>query len=629
MAPFFMDHEKEHPVTAMRANGGDLMHFSWVYLGICSIFVVIFQPGTFIHCRDGKKAPSMMVMPNSSSSVMSPSWLVLWALFFSLSWLLPVHFVPWSTFPADAWTATIALLGALALLWRTRSGLNWYGLPCLTAALVFLPWLQFFSGLLPFAGQAWISSAYLLGFLLALLVGARWELHSPKQLADGLFMAIGTAAIGSVGLQLYAWLGLYVSGFLGIFALEPTGGRPYANLGQPNQLATLLVWGLMACLWAYLRKVVSGATAVFVAAFLLLGLALTQSRTGMLAASVILGGVWFWRGLWPSRAFPKVASLLYLYFLALPSFLRWLNAALLLGQDNVYVRVTQQGELRLKAWRMFAQAVIERPWFGYGWTEVSSAYISVADQFPSLGSVFQLSHNLFLDLALWTGLPIGLLVAGVLLRWFWTRFRRVRQPEDAALFMVLAAVVIHALVEFPLQYAYFLLPAGLIMGLLDTRLGNRVAITTSYWLLPGMWLAAAVMLGVTVRDYAQVDANYSLLRLEQGLLGQGRGPMGGPPDVWALTQLRQWIVVARYKAHPDMSQQALYEMTAVARSYPSFNLIYRLATALALNGRPDEARVWLRKICKIADEKQCRLAQKTWAQESPNDPRTAVIQWPQ
>ena len=43
---------------------------------------------------------------------------------------------------------------------------------------------------------------------------------------------------------------------------------------------------------------------------------------------------------------------------------------------------------------------------------------------------------------------------------------------------------------------------------------------------------------------------------------------------------------------------------------------------------PDEARAWLARICKFTDEKECRLAQKTWEKESPNDPRTAAIQWP-
>jgi len=176
---------------------------------------------------------------------MSPLWLGLWAAFVSLCWLIPVHSPPWTTFPADAWFALIALVGASVVVVRTHQGLNWHGLPCLVAALVVLPWVQFFWGVLPFAGQAWISSAYLLGFLFALLIGARWEQADSSQLGHALFIAIGIAAIASVGLQLYTWLELTDSGVMGMWSLGATGSRPYANLGQPNQLATLLVWGLI------------------------------------------------------------------------------------------------------------------------------------------------------------------------------------------------------------------------------------------------------------------------------------------------------------------------------------------------------------------------------------------------
>jgi O-antigen ligase len=553
---------------------------------------------------------------------------MLWAALFSLSWLLPVHIPPWSTFPADAWSAIMMAIAALSLAIRTRSVLSWNGLSCLAASLVFLPWVQFSFGLLPFAGQAWVTSLYLLGFLLALLTGARWELHTSSQLAHGLFVAIGIAAIVSVGLQLYTWGGS--GGELGASIWFPgaAGARPYANLGQPNQLATLLVWGLMALLWGQLHKVIGRAIAVFAAAFLLLGLALTQSRTGFLVLTVMLAAIWVWRRLWHSRAFSKVASGLYLYFLACPVLLRWISSVLLQPQSDIYSRLQQHGELRLGAWRLFAGAVLERPWFGYGWTEVSSAQMAVADQFPSLGGIFQQSHNLFLDFVLWSGLPLGLLVLAALIRWFWIRFGLVQRPEDAVLFMLLGAVGIHALVEFPLQYAYFLLPVGLVMGILDARSGIRPVAITPYWMLPGILLAAVSALCITIRDYAQVDNSYTMLRLEQSIIGQGRGPMGGPPNVWSLTQLREWIVGARLQAHPNMSQKELDEMAMVARAYPSLSLAYRLATALALNGRPAEARVWLDNICKFTDEAQCRLAKHTWEQESPKDPRTAAIKWP-
>jgi O-antigen ligase len=547
-----------------------------------------------------------------------------WAVLFSLSWLVPVHLLPWSTFPADAWTAFMALIAALVVMMRTRLVLSWHSISCLAAGLVFLPWLQFFSGLLPYAGLAWVSCAYLLGFLLALLIGARWEQASAGQLAHALFIAIGVAAIISVGLQLYGWLGLQGSGVMGMWSLEASGDRPYANLGQPNQLATLLLWGLMACLWAYLHKVTGAATTGFIAAFLLLGIALTQSRAGYLSLSVMLVAVWFWRGLWPSRLLPRIAAGLYIYALTIPFFLRWLHTALLLGQNDVHLRMAHEGELRLSAWRMCITAVMERPWFGYGWTGIGSAQIAVADQFPALDSIFQSAHNLFLDLVLWAGLPIGLFVVGMLVWWFLAAFRAVRRSEDAVLILLLAAVGTHALVEFPLQYAYFLLPAGLVMGMLNIRLGTPVIGKTSRWVLPGIWLAGVLFFGVIVRDYAQVDISYNLLRLEQSIVGQGRGPMGGPPDVWVLTQLREWIVVARYKPHSGMSPQELDEMAAITRLYPSLHLTYDLATALVLNGQPDEARFWLRKFCKIADEKQCRKGQLNWEQ----DTRMAEVKWP-
>lgn len=568
---------------------------------------------------------SSLFSKSPSLALMQPLWLVFWAMLLSFCWLVPVHLPPWTTFPADAWAALMMLVASLAIAIRARVAVRWHSVSYLAAGLVVVPWLQFVFGLLPFAGLAWVSSAYLLGFLLMLLAGAQWEQVSPKQLGDALFLAIGVAAVASVGLQLYGWLGLQSNGIMGMWALDVTGDRPYANLGQPNQLATLLLWGLAAFFWAYLHKMMGAATAVFGAIFLLLGVALTQSRAGLLGLSVMLAAVWFWRSLWPSRRMPWVAVGLYAYVLLIPSLLRWLNTALLLGQNDVYVRVAQQGELRLSAWRLFIQAIVEQPWFGYGWTGVGAAQIAVAEQFPILDGIFQHSHNILLDLVLWTGLPLGLFIFGMLIWWFISVFRSIRRAEDAVLFLLLTAVGIHALVEFPLQYAYFLFPTGLVMGMLNIRLAIPVIKNTSRGVFSGICLVAIVVFSVTLKDYAQVDNSYSLLRLEQSIIGQGRPPMGGPPDVLALNQLRAWIVVTRYKPHSGMTSEELDTMRTVTRLYPSLYLTYGLATALALNGRLEEATVWLHKMCKIADKKQCIISQRRWKEDS----RLPTVAWPQ
>ncbi len=563
------------------------------------------------------------------SAVMDTNALLLWALFLSLSWLLPVHFPPWNTFPAEVWSAVMVLISAGAMALHVRTRLTWHSLPLLCAVLVVLVWLQYAGGLIPFAGQAWTSSAYLISLLLALLVGARWEEVSPKQLAHGLFFAIGVAAVLSVGLQLYTWLGLQDSGVLGMWSLaQANDQRPSANLGQPNQLATLLLWGLLAVLWACVHGVLRARSALVVAVFLIFGLALTQSRTGLLGATVVLAAIWAWRKHWASRRLPWVALGLYLFLLLCPLLIQGIGTLLQLDTQPAYARLDEPGNQRLEAWRLFVGAIWDKPWYGYGWTETTAAQLSVADRFPSLGGLFSHSHNLVVDLMLWVGVPLGLAITAVLAYWFWSRVKAVKTSVDAVLVLFVVVVGVHAMLEFPLQYANFLLPTGLVMGMLSSRLGATAVVTTPRWVFAALALAAAGVLAVTVRDYAEVDDSYTKLRLEQSFLGQGRPAFGGPPAVWALTHFREWIVVSRLKVHSSMGQDELGEMERLTTAYPSRPFVYRLARAFALNKQPQKAQWWLAKICKITDEKDCRMSQRSWAAESKEDARIAAVPWP-
>lgn len=560
---------------------------------------------------------------------MSSFLLASWAVLLSFCWLLPVTSPPWTTFPADAWSALVMLVATFALVLRVRSQTQWHVISAWVLVLVLVPFIQYWFGLLPYVGQAWISAIYLLGFLIALLTGASWERASPLQPANGLMLAIGIASVVSVGLQLYAWTEMSEDGALGVFASGFDSKRPSGNLGQPNQLATVLLWGLLACLWASVRKLVSAPATLAVAIFLLIGLALTQSRTGVLALTFLLIAVWVWRRQWPDKNTPWVATGLYLFFLVLPFLLQALNEALLLGQEGSYFRLGEQGSLRITAWKVLVQSALKQPLFGYGWTETTAAQIAMADSSPTLGGLFSHAHNIVLDMVLWIGLPLGLFTVGLFLTWFLGQVRAVNKPETLVLLMLLAVTGIHAMLEFPHQYAYILLPIGLVIGILSADSKDRVIWSSPRWVLGCLCAAALLSLAITAVDYSKAYTSYALLRLEQGLLGQGRPPLGGPPDVWVLTNLREWIRVSRIKPKAGMSPGELSDMQTIAKHYPSLSAAYKLSVALALNGRPDEARAWLARICKFTDEKECRLAQKTWERESPDDLRTAAIKWPQ
>ncbi len=553
-------------------------------------------------------------------------WLGLWACALSCAWLLPNHYPPWAAFHADAWSAIVLALASAAVILCSKAPTQWHGSAVLVAVLACVPWLQYSVGLISFAGQAWITTAYLLGLLLALLTGQQWERICPDQLADGLFWAVGLASIVSVNLQLQTWLGLMDTGIFDLWSMGLSGGRPYANLGQPNQLATLLLWGLLACAWGFINQKIRASIALLMACFLLLGIALTQSRTAWLGLTLLVVATWAWRRRWHSKWMPWSVTALFIFFWVCPLLLRELADVLLLGSENSFIRGQLQGELRLPAWRLFSKAALNHPWFGYGWSEVGHAQLAMASYFPALHVTFGHSHNLFLDLVLWLGLPIGIFVSVALVWWFSSYIRAVSHAKDVILVMFLGVIGIHAMLELPLHYAYFLLPTGMVMGVLNSRVGGPPIWSTPRWTLIGLWFAAAILFSVLVRDYFRVESSFQTLRFELARIGTL--PTGRSPDVVLLTQLRDRIRLMRYEVKPGMSPEELAWLLQVVNAYPGSGVLYKAATALALNGRPEESRQWLKRICKISSVEECDLIRRAWAQDSRGNPLIAAVPWP-
>lgn len=558
--------------------------------------------------------------------VISSLWFGFGTLALSLAWLLPNHYPPWAAFHADAWTAIVLASAALVFIFRAKVPVEWNAMSLLVLGLSAVPGVQLAFGLISFAGQAWITTAYLLGLLLAIHLGQLWEKVSSEQLVDGLLTAVGVSAVVSVNLQLRTWLGLTDAGLFDIWSMGLVGERPYGNLGQPNQLATLLMWGLIACAWGVSKKKIGGGYALLVAGFLLLGIALTQSRTAWLVLTFLTAAVWVWRRLWHTTGVCWGVTGLYALFWVWSFALKWLASALLLSIAGGGMRLPMD-QSRLQAWMLFIHAALEKPWFGYGWSEVGRAQLAVASEFPSLHVTFGHSHNIFLDLVLWTGIPLGVTISLVLIGWFVRVARSVSNDKEALLFMFLGVIGIHALLELPLHYAYFLLPVGLVVGSLNSRVNSHAAIwRTPRWTLGAIWLIAAALLFGVVRDYLRVESSFQAVRFELARIGNL--PQGRPPDVLLLTQLREQIRFMRYEPKAGMSDKDLLWICEVANSYPGSGALYKTARALALNNRPKDARVILSKVCKISSEEECDLIRRVWEQDAQGNERIAAVPWP-
>ena len=159
------------------------------------------------------------------------------------------------------------------------------------------------------------------------------------------------------------------------------------------------------------------------------------------------------------------------------------------------------------------------------------------------------SHNIFMDLVLWLGIPAGIVVSIAIVAAFVAYVRSIRSANDLILVMFLGVIGIHAMLEFPLYYAYFLLPVGSGGRRTQHAHGHRSDPGGSTrWTMAGMWLVAVLLWALIVRDYFRVETSFQALRHEQARIGDL--PPGKPPEVLLLTQLRERIRFMRYASSP-------------------------------------------------------------------------------
>jgi hypothetical protein len=471
------------------------------------------------------------------------------------------------------------------------------GLPGLAWAalgLAAIPWIQWAGGLLAFSGDAWISNLYLFGLAVAIAAGHRWGRLDARAFAATLSFAFLAAALLSSLIALTQVLEVWPLGMWTVEVME--GMRPGANLAQSNNLATLLGFGALGLLLLREQDRIGRLPAGALFAVLIAGLCVSQSRVSLLFGPLICLGVWLAarRGVrfqTRLRSIGIAAAASWLLLWAEPLFLR--TGQILAGQ-SVAGRGVQS--LRFEVWPILLDGLSMHPWRGYGWLQVGAAELAAADRHPPVGELWLQGHNLFIELVVWCGYPLGLLLAAAIVYWFVSRALRVASIEGVIGMLIVAIAGAHSMTEFPYQYAYFLLPLGLWMGLVEASIGSR-AILSHKWYLATM-LASIALLVAICRDYGAVEEDFRLVRFENLRVGSIHASQPAP-DAPFLSSLTAFLRVSRMTPHRGMTSAELDSMRDVVHRYPYAAGMSNYASALALNGRPEEAKEMFTKILHI------------------------------
>ena len=311
---------------------------------------------------------------------------------------------------------------------------------------------------IPFAGQpdsaqAWRSFVQ--------TVAASWVIAGVASCMIGLLQYFGVA-----------------SHFAPWFSSAPLG-EAFANLRQRNHFASLTNIALAALIWLAVKSFHDRDSnpqptlrrhtwMLLAAALLAVGNAASSSRTGLLQLFLLVAlcGVW---GLWRKRLVVRLLIVPVLAYGVAMVALPWLSgfdlslhgmaARLLAGDEACASRIT--------LWSNVLHLIAQKPWLGWGWGELGYAHYSTLYDGPRFCDILDNSHNLPLQLAVELGIPVALLVCGGFLCWVLRqRPWRETDPRRQLAWSVLAVILLHSMLEYPLWYGPFQMAFGLCLGLL-------------------------------------------------------------------------------------------------------------------------------------------------------------------
>lgn len=340
--------------------------------------------------------------------------------------------------------------------------------------LITLPWLNPFSpGPTSQVGPLLFSWACAAGVLAALALDR--QRGENDSMVRSLALAWGAAAALSAVIGLLQYFGQTAR--FGVWLNHTELGAAFGNLRQRNQFATLLNIGLVAALWLAAQQATSSVAgrlrlpfALALAALVSVGNAASSSRTGLFQlVLVLLLTLWWQRG----RAKSVPVQLVLLSALAAYA-LAMLALPLLAGLDpfgsGAWARL-RAGDAacssRMTLWRNVLHLIAQKPWLGWGWGELDYAHFITLYPSTRFCDILDNAHNLPLHLAVELGVSVALLAGGTGLWLVWRgQPWREHHPTRQLAWGVLAVILLHSLLEYPLWYGPFQTAAALSVWLL-------------------------------------------------------------------------------------------------------------------------------------------------------------------
>jgi hypothetical protein len=550
-----------------------------------------------------------------------------------MAYLAPLHFPPWTTFYQEWFFAIFVGLGLVWVLSHGRVSLadvrNWL-LILLLVILHAWAWGE----VTPM--RATLGAVFVIFGLVGYLAYSLGLNLRHTRWLEAVLLTLWFAAMASAVIAILQWSGIVSASDWGpeFIVFSEAGGRVASNIGQVNNLGTLLVLGMgvIGYVWYApgIRVPASRGLAVLSLVVLVLGTYFSGSRTALLNLSLwpllLFGWAAKRRQPWPWLALLPITLLGALY-LFMPMLSDWWGMP-----PAQEVRAVG---IRPRVWAMVVAAIGEHPWLGGGFGALTNAHLRMAPEFSPLDwTVVHHAHNIVLDMWVIFGVPLGTLIvlAGL---WLWIRaWLRSRNTAEQFLWAMATAMLVHGMLELPLHYGFFFWLWCLLLGVLGGGGWKTYSLPRSALAISMACLAVFLGAALTIRlAYAQMEEIYSVARTRG--IDPARGLLAAQPPVLARQMFPELYERLRWMTTPverltTLSDADLAAMETEASWYPLPRLGWGMALAYASRGNAERAAWWAERMCRMYKPEQCVAAAADWRRrhaEQPSWPDLPFEKW--
>lgn len=285
--------------------------------------------------------------------------------------------------------------------------------------------------------------------------------------------------------------------------------------------------------------------------------------------------------------------------------------------------------IRLVLWRMALEGFLENPWLGIGFGQYTRYFhLHVLNVMPfHLSGLPEHAHNILFQLLVEMGLGAGTLLLVLSIRWGLGIARNRLTPEVWWVAAVAAILTIHANLEYPLWYGFFLAIAAIIAGAASpSNLVLQVGRTTPY-ILTAFLVLSGLALDNLYRDYGLLEDTLN-----------GRIEASSPAERQEKTDqalrqladeslLRPYVDFAIANIMPADSNALdikLQNCERAQRFSASREIVFKCAHLLALAGREQESRHALELAVASYPDTAPQVLER-WKKLAPTDPAVAGL----